>query len=45
MLCEDVSWVSYRLSGEEPVVPVYSEADSVEELAKLSAAAKQWIFE
>ncbi|HJT71565.1 MAG TPA: phosphoglucomutase/phosphomannomutase family protein [Terriglobales bacterium] len=39
------SWVCYRLSGTEPVVRVYSEAPSVEELKKLSAAAKQWIFE
>src|SRR5207248_451892 len=39
------SWVCYRLSGTEPVVRVYSEAGSKEELEKLSAAAKQWIFE
>jgi phosphoglucomutase len=38
------SWVCYRLSGTEPVVRVYSEARSREELAKLSAAAKAWIF-
>lgn len=39
------SWVCYRLSGTEPVVRVYSEAPSQQELQKLSAAAKQWIFE
>ena len=41
----DGSWVCYRLSGTEPVVRVYSEAPSPSELGKLSAAAKQWIFE
>src|SRR5437660_1027349 len=39
------SWVCYRLSGTEPVVRVYSEAPSAQELQKLSAEAKQWIFE
>ena len=41
----DGSWVCYRLSGTEPVVRVYSEAGSKEALEKLSAAAKQWIFQ
>ncbi len=41
----DGSWVCYRLSGTEPVVRAYSEAHSKEELAKLSAAAKAWIFD
>jgi phosphoglucomutase len=41
----DGSWVCYRLSGTEPVVRVYSEASSQAELVKLSAVAKQWIFE
>ena len=41
----DGSWVCYRLSGTEPVVCVYCEARSREELAKLSAAAKAWIFD
>ncbi len=45
LLFADGSWVCYRLSGTEPVVRVYSEARSREELEKLSAAAKQWIFE
>ena len=42
---DDGSWVCYRLSGTEPVVRVYSEASSQEALRKLSAAAKQWIFD
>jgi phosphomannomutase len=45
LVLQDGSWVCYRLSGTEPVVRVYSEAGSEAELAKLSAAAKQWIFE
>ena len=45
MIFEDGSWVCYRLSGTEPVVRVYSEANSPESLNKLSAAARQWIFE
>jgi alpha-D-glucose phosphate-specific phosphoglucomutase len=39
------SWVCYRLSGTEPVVRVYTEAPSPNELEELSRAAKQWIFE
>jgi len=45
LIFADGSWVCYRLSGTEPVVRVYSEAGSEGELKKLSAAAKQWIFE
>jgi phosphoglucomutase len=45
LLFADGSWVCYRLSGTEPVVRVYSEAKSKQDLAKLSAAAKAWIFE
>ena len=45
LVFEDGAWVCYRLSGTEPVVRVYSEAGSEAELEKLSAAAKQWIFE
>jgi phosphoglucomutase len=45
LLFADGSWVCYRLSGTEPVVRVYTEARSTEDLEKLSAAAKQWIFE
>jgi phosphoglucomutase len=45
LVCEDGAWVCYRLSGTEPVVRVYSEAGSEKDLEKLSAAAKQWIFD
>lgn len=45
LMLADGSWVCYRLSGTEPVVRVYSEARSQEDLAKLSVAAKAWIFE
>lgn len=45
LVFEDGSWVCYRLSGTEPVVRVYSEARTENGLEKLSAAAKQWIFE
>lgn len=45
LVLDDGSWVCYRLSGTEPVVRVYSEAGSEEALSKLSAAAKQWIFD
>ncbi len=45
LVLADGSWVCYRLSGTEPVVRVYSEARSREALAKLSAAAKAWIFD
>jgi alpha-D-glucose phosphate-specific phosphoglucomutase len=45
LVLADGSWVCYRLSGTEPVVRVYSEARSREGLAKLSAAAKSWIFD
>ena len=45
LIFADGSWVCYRLSGTEPVVRVYCEARSREELAKLSAAAKAWIFD
>jgi phosphoglucomutase len=44
LVFEDGSWVCYRLSGTEPVVRVYSEARSEPGLEKLSAAAKEWIF-
>lgn len=45
LVFEDGSWVCYRLSGTEPVVRVYTEARSEEDLKKLSTAAKKWIFE
>jgi len=40
LVCQDGSWVCYRLSGTEPVVRIYSEAGSEPELEKLSAAVK-----
>jgi len=45
LVCQDGSWVCYRLSGTEPVVRVYTEAGSEQDLERMSAAAKQWIFE
>ena len=45
LVLADGSWVCYRLSGTESVVRVYSEARSRDGLAKLSAAAKAWIFD
>ncbi len=45
LVLDDGSWVCYRLSGTEPVVRVYSEAGSQAALQKLSAAARQWIFD
>jgi phosphoglucomutase len=43
VVLEDGSWVCYRVSGTEPVVRIYSEAKSEGELAKLAAAARDWI--
>jgi alpha-D-glucose phosphate-specific phosphoglucomutase len=45
LVLEDGSWVCYRLSGTEPVVRVYTEARTEQDLEKLSAAAKQWVFQ
>ncbi len=45
LIFADDSWVCYRLSGTEPVVRLYSEARSQDELKKLSGAAREWIFE
>jgi phosphomannomutase len=45
LLLNDGSWVCYRLSGTEPVVRVYTEARAAQDLEKLSADAKEWIFE
>jgi phosphoglucomutase len=41
----DGSWVCFRLSGTEPVVRVYSEARSSEDLPKLAADARSWVFD
>jgi len=43
VILDDGSWVCYRVSGTEPVVRVYSEAKSEQDLARLAAAAKDWI--
>jgi alpha-D-glucose phosphate-specific phosphoglucomutase len=45
LVFDDGSWVCYRMSGTEPVVRIYSEARGEAGVEKLSAAAKQWIFE
>jgi phosphoglucomutase len=43
LVLDDGSWVCYRVSGTEPVVRVYSEAKSEPDLARLAAAARDWI--
>src|SRR5215831_5675855 len=43
VILDDGSWVCYRVSGTEPVVRVYSEAKSEQDLTRLAAAAKDWI--
>ncbi len=45
LICEDGSWVLMRLSGTEPVVRVYCEAPSQQELERLVASAKAFVFE
>ena len=45
LVLDDGSWVCYRVSGTEPVVRAYTEARSQDGLKKLSAAAKQFVFE
>lgn len=44
LLFDDGTWVCYRLSGTEPVVRVYAEAKSQQDLKKLAQAARDWIF-
>ncbi len=44
LVFDDGAWVCYRLSGTEPVVRVYSEARSPEDLNRLSAEAKEWVL-
>jgi alpha-D-glucose phosphate-specific phosphoglucomutase len=43
LIMDDGSWVCYRVSGTEPVVRIYSEANSEGGLDKLAAAARDWI--
>ena len=45
LVFEDGSWVCFRLSGTEPVVRIYTEARSEEDLAKLTEAAENWVFD
>jgi phosphoglucomutase len=45
LVLDDGSWVCYRVSGTEPVVRAYTEARNEAEMEKLSAAAKQWIYQ
>jgi phosphomannomutase len=45
LIFADGSWVCYRLSGTEPVVRVYSEARTLDDLKHLGAAAKQWVLQ
>ncbi|HJX83290.1 MAG TPA: phosphoglucomutase/phosphomannomutase family protein, partial [Candidatus Angelobacter sp.] len=44
LVFDDGSWVCYRVSGTEPVVRIYTEARSEQDLAKLAEAAKEWVF-
>ena len=43
LVLDDGSWVCYRVSGTEPVVRIYSEAKSEEELSRLAGEARDWI--
>ncbi|HEV7521079.1 MAG TPA: phosphoglucomutase/phosphomannomutase family protein, partial [Candidatus Angelobacter sp.] len=43
LVMDNGSWVCYRVSGTEPVVRIYSEANSEAGLDKLAAAARDWI--
>ncbi len=45
LVFEDGAWLCFRPSGTEPVVRVYSEARTPQDLRTLSAAAKDWIFQ
>ena len=44
LVLDDGAWVCYRLSGTEPVVRAYTEARVDSDRAKLSSAAKEWVF-
>jgi alpha-D-glucose phosphate-specific phosphoglucomutase len=43
LILDDGSWVCYRVSGTEPVVRIYSEAKSEQDLARLAKAAQDWM--
>ncbi len=45
LIFEDGAWVCYRLSGTEPVVRVYTEARSEDDMETLSKAAQAWVLE
>lgn len=42
---DDGSWILMRLSGTEPLLRVYTEANSAEASDRLAADAREWIFE
>jgi phosphoglucomutase len=44
LIFDDGAWICYRLSGTEPVVRVYTEARTISDSAKLTAAARDWVF-
>ena len=44
LVLDDGSWVCYRLSGTEPVVRAYTESRNADEMAALSAAAKEFVL-
>jgi phosphoglucomutase len=43
LILDDGSWVCYRVSGTEPVVRIYSEAKSEQDLTRLAKAAQDWM--
>ncbi len=44
LICEDGSWVLFRLSGTEPVYRIYCEAGSPPALKDLAQAARDFLF-
>ncbi len=45
LIFDDGSWVLLRLSGTEPLLRVYTEADSPAAASQLAKQAQAWIFE
>ncbi len=43
-ICEDESWLLLRLSGTEPILRIYAEANSEEKVLKLIKAGKKMAF-